>query len=174
MRQMNQDGSHGQEEAAELLSGVNAANSQFVLTEVALKTSWEAEPNEDERERHQNAFRHARSVLQAMTADRGIAGTQALTAEQALDADQRANPENPTAALADDFAARSSEYDPLEIKPAPPGHLFLPWGSPFHAPGLLSCDPGASFCALGSTFCTPTKLNLYHISTTNYFLNAQR
>ena len=39
MRQMNQDGSHGQQEAAELLSGVNAANSQFVHTEVALKTS---------------------------------------------------------------------------------------------------------------------------------------
>jgi hypothetical protein len=64
----------------------------------------------------------------------------------------------------------------LGIKPAPPGHLFVPWGSPFyapgspfHAPGLLSCDPGASFCALGSTFCTPTKLNLYHISTTNFF-----
>ena len=111
MRQMNQDGSHGQQETAELLSGVNAANFQFVLTEVALKTSWEAEPNEDERERHQNAFRHARSVLQAMKADRGRAGAQALTAEQALDADQRANPENPTAALADDFAARSSEYD---------------------------------------------------------------
>jgi hypothetical protein len=46
-----------------------------------------------------------------MKADRGRAGAQALTAEQALDADQRANPENPTAALADDFAARSSEYD---------------------------------------------------------------
>jgi hypothetical protein len=44
MRQMNQDGSHGQQETAELLSGVNAANFQFVLTEVALKTSWEAEP----------------------------------------------------------------------------------------------------------------------------------
>jgi hypothetical protein len=47
-------------------------------------------------------------VLQAMT---GRAGAQALTAKQSLDADQRANPENPTAALADDFAARSSEYD---------------------------------------------------------------
>ena len=62
MRQMNQDGSHGQQEAAELLSGVNAANSQFVLTKVALKTSWEAEPNEDERERHQNKCIPPRSV----------------------------------------------------------------------------------------------------------------
>ena len=45
MRQMIQEGSHDQQEAAELLRGVNAANSQFVLAEVALKTSWEAEPN---------------------------------------------------------------------------------------------------------------------------------
>jgi hypothetical protein len=85
---MNQDGGyHDQQEAAELLLGVNAASSQFVLTEVALKTSWEAEPDGEERERQQertNAFRHARSVLQAMTADRGRAGTQAMTAEHAL------------------------------------------------------------------------------------------
>ena len=94
-----------------MLRGVNAANSQFVLTEVVLKTSWEAEPNGAERERHENAFRHARSVLQAMTADRGRAGAQAMTAEHALDADQGANLANQTAALADDFAARSSEYD---------------------------------------------------------------
>ena len=53
----------------------------------------------------------------------------------------------------------------LGIKPAPPGHLFVPWGSPFYAPGLLYCDHGACFCALGSTFCTPTKLNLHLILT---------
>ena len=41
-----------------------------VLTEVALKTSWEAEHNGEEWERHLNTFRHARSALQAMTADR--------------------------------------------------------------------------------------------------------
>ena len=46
-----------------------------------------------------------------MTADRGRVGAQAKTAEQALNADQRANSENQTAALADDFAGRSNEYD---------------------------------------------------------------
>jgi hypothetical protein len=62
----------------------------------------------------------------------------------------------------------------LGIKPATPGHLFVPPGSPFyapgspfHAPGLLSCDHGVSFCALGSTFCTPTKIisTSYHQPT---------
>ncbi len=108
---MNQDGSHDQLEAAELLRAVNLANTQFVLTEVVFKISWKAEPNGEEWERHEKAFRPARSVLQAMTADRGRAGAQAMTAEHSLDADQRANPENQTAALADGFAARSSEYD---------------------------------------------------------------
>jgi hypothetical protein len=72
MRQMNQDGSHDQQEAAELLRGINAANSQFVLTKVALKTSWEAEPNGEEWERHENAFHHARSVLQTMIDSRPL------------------------------------------------------------------------------------------------------
>ena len=54
MRQMNQDGGYyDQQEVAELLLGVNAASSQFVLTEVALKTSWEAEPDGEERERQE-------------------------------------------------------------------------------------------------------------------------
>ena len=49
-----------------------------------------------------------------MAADRGRAGTRAMTAEHSLDANKRANPKNQTAALlADDFVARSSEYDLL-------------------------------------------------------------
>ncbi len=56
----------------------------------------------------------------------------------------------------------------LGIKPATPRQIFVPPESPFYAPGLLSCDQ-ASFCALGSTFCTPTKLNLHLISPTKFF-----
>jgi hypothetical protein len=69
----------------------------------------------------------------------------------------------------------------LGIKPATPGHLFVPPGSPFYAPGsplyapgLLSCDQGASFCALGSTFCTHTKLNLHLISPTNFVFKCSK
>ena len=73
---MNQDGGgyHDHQEAAQkLLRGVNAANSQFVITEVALKTSWEAKPDGEEWERQENAFfHHARSVLQAMTTAQSI------------------------------------------------------------------------------------------------------
>ena len=59
MRQMIQEGSHDQQEAAELLRGVNAANSQSVLTEVALKNSWEAELNGEDG----NAMRKLSTTL---------------------------------------------------------------------------------------------------------------
>ena len=47
----------------------------------------------------------------------------------------------------------------LGVKPATPGHLFVPCGLPFYSPGSPFHAPGysgASFCALGSIFCTPT------------------
>jgi hypothetical protein len=114
---------------------------------------------------------------------KGKGGKESASSSQPAKESSESKPH--TKALVDKKAKETGEsaadIRTLGIKPAPPGHLFVPWGSPFyapgspfHAPGLLSCDPGASFCALGSTFCTPTKLNLYHISTTNFFLNAQR
>jgi hypothetical protein len=128
MRQMNQDGSHDQQEAAELLRGVNAANSQFVLTEVALKTSsWEAEPNGEERERHENAFRHARSVLQAMTADRGRAGAQAMHCWE-------------------------SNLPPRGTFSCPGGATFLCPGVTFSCPGVTVLRPRGIFLCPGVNF----------------------
>jgi hypothetical protein len=46
-----------------------------------------------------------------MTEDRGRAGAHVFAAEQALDADQQEHPENPSAALAAEYAECSASYD---------------------------------------------------------------
>ena len=46
-----------------------------------------------------------------MAEDRGQAVARVIAAEQALDADQREHPENPSAALAEAYAAHSASYD---------------------------------------------------------------
>ena len=61
--------------------------------------------------------------------------------------------------------------DALGIKPANPRHFFVPPGTFLYTRGHLFMPrgyQGASFCALGSTFCTPTKLNLHLISPTKF------
>ena len=112
MSQMTRDGDQNNQLAAEdLMDQVNAANAQFVIPDSALKSSWVAEPDEEDRQRRERTFSHDRSVLQTMTADRGRAGAIAITAEQALEADQRENPERQSVTLAEEFAARSGEYE---------------------------------------------------------------
>jgi hypothetical protein len=49
---------------------------------------WEAEPDDEERERLKNDFFHARSIHRTMTEDQGQAEARVVAAEQALDADQ--------------------------------------------------------------------------------------
>ena len=65
---------------------------------------------------------------------------------------------------------RSEADTSLGIKPAPPGHLFVPRESPFCAPGSPFCAPGsplrhggAPFCALGSPFVPPHQNCTYHL-----------
>ena len=50
-------------------------------------------------------------MLCTMTEDRAQAGEKVFAAEQALDADQREHPDNPSAALAEAYAAHSASYD---------------------------------------------------------------
>jgi hypothetical protein len=97
MRHPNQEESNNQQLAEEQQTYVNEANAQLVLTEASLRRKWEAEPDDEERERQKNDFFHARSVLRTMTEDRGQAGARLNAAEQAIDADQRKNPENASA-----------------------------------------------------------------------------
>ena len=100
-----------QQVAVEQRTYVNEANAQLVLTDAALRRKWEAQPDDEERERLKNDFFHARSILRTMTEDRGQAGACVVAAEQALDADQREHPENPSNALAEAYAAHSASYD---------------------------------------------------------------
>jgi hypothetical protein len=96
MRQVNQEEeANNQQVAAEQQTYVNEASAQLVLTDAALKRKWEAEPDDEERERLKNEFFHARSILRTMTEDRGLAGTHVFAAERALDANQREHPEDP-------------------------------------------------------------------------------
>ena len=83
----------------------------MVLTDSDLKRKWEVVQDDEERERLKNEFFHARSILRTMTEDRGLAGEHVFAAEQALDADQQEHPENPSAALAEDYAECSARYD---------------------------------------------------------------
>jgi hypothetical protein len=85
--------------------------TQLVLTDAALKRKWEAEQDDEERERLKNEFFHVRSILRTMTEDRRLAGAHVFTAEQALDADQQEYPENPSAALAEAYTECSASYD---------------------------------------------------------------
>ena len=78
----------------------------MILTDAAHK--WEAEQDDEERERLKNEFFHVRSILRTMTEDRGLAGAHIFAAEQALDADRQEHPENPSAALAEAYAECSA------------------------------------------------------------------
>ena len=111
MRQVHQEIANNQQVAAELQTLVNDATAQLVLTDAALKRKWEAEQDDEERERLKNEFFHVRSILRTMTEDRGLAGARVFAAEQALDADQQEHPENPSAALAAEYAECSASYD---------------------------------------------------------------
>jgi hypothetical protein len=114
MRQSNlEGGANNQQMAEELLVHVNEATKHFVLTDESLRHKWAAGPDSDERrERQKNNFFHARSILRAMTEDRGRAAVRVTEAEQALDADQVENPENPsTTTLAEEFAKHSTHFD---------------------------------------------------------------
>ncbi len=112
VKHMIQDeGNTDQQEAAELLDNLNAANAQFVITEAALLSSWMDEPTDEERQHKENQFKHTSTVLKAMMADRAKAGALSVEAERAMDADQRANPENQSQILAEEFAERSREYE---------------------------------------------------------------
>ena len=116
MRQSNlEGGANNQQMAEELLVHVNEATKHFVLTDESLRHKWAAGPDSDERrERQKNNFFHARSILRAMTEDRGRARARVTAAEQALDADQvETNPENPSATLAEELATHSARYDLL-------------------------------------------------------------
>ena len=82
MRQVHQeDGAHNQQVAAELQTSVNEASAQLVITDAALKRKWEAEQDDEERERLKNEFFHVRSILRTMTEDRGLAGAHVFAAE---------------------------------------------------------------------------------------------
>ncbi len=111
MRQVHQEIANNQQVAAEMQTSVNDASAQLVLTDAALKRKWEAEQDDEERERLKNEFFHVRSILRTMTEDRGRAGAHVFAAEQALDADQQEYPENPSAALAAEYAECSASYD---------------------------------------------------------------
>ena len=112
MRQVDQEGGEAnQQMAAVQQTYVNEANAQLVLTDAALRRKWEAEPDEEQCEHQKNDFFHARSMLRTMTEDRGRAGADVSAAEEALDADKREHPENPSAALAEAYAAHSASYD---------------------------------------------------------------
>ena len=113
MRHVNQEEeANNQQMAVEQQTYVNEANAQLVLTNASLRRKWEAEPDDDEEhERLKNDFFHARFILRTMTEDRGQAGARVFAAEQALDTDQREHPENPSAALAEAYAAHSANYD---------------------------------------------------------------
>ncbi len=112
MRQVHQEiGANNQQAAADLQTSVNDASAQVVLTDAALKRKWEAEQDDEERERLKNEFFHVRSILRTMTDDRGRAGAHVFAAEQALDADQQEHPGNPSAALAAEYAECSASYD---------------------------------------------------------------
>jgi hypothetical protein len=111
MRQVHQEIANNQQVAAEMQATVNDASAQLVLTDAALKRKWEAEQDDEERERLNNEFFHVRSILRTMTEDRGRAGAHIFAAEQALDADQQEHPENPSAALAAEYAECSASYD---------------------------------------------------------------
>ena len=68
MRQVHQeDEAHNQQVAAELQTSVNEASAQLVITDAALKRKWEAEQDDEERERLKNEFFHVRSILRTMT-----------------------------------------------------------------------------------------------------------
>ena len=93
MRQVNQEEANNQQVAAEQQTYVNEASAQLVLTDAALKRKWEAEPDDEERERLKNEFFQAHSILRTMTEDRGLAGAHVFAAERALlDAKQREHP----------------------------------------------------------------------------------
>ena len=112
MRQVNQEeGANNQQMAAERQNDINEANAQLVLTDAALRRNWDAQQDDEERERLKNDFFHTRSMLRTMTEDRAQAGEKVFAAEQALDADQREHPDNPSAALAEAYAAHSASYD---------------------------------------------------------------
>jgi hypothetical protein len=111
MRQVHQEIANNQQVAAEMQTTVNDANAQLVLTDSDLQRKWEAVQDDEERERLKNEFFHARSILRTMTEDRGLAGAHVFAAEQALDADQLEHPENPSAALAEEYADCSARYD---------------------------------------------------------------
>ena len=97
--------------AAELQTLVNDASAQVVLTDSDLQRKWEAVQDDEKRERLKNDFFHARSILRTMMEDRGLAGAHVFAAEQVLDADQQEHPENPSAALAEEYAECSARYD---------------------------------------------------------------
>ena len=78
MRQVDQEGG-----AAVQQTYVNEANAQLVLTEAALRSKWEAESDEEQRERQKNDFFHARSMLRTMTEDRGRAAADVSAASRA-------------------------------------------------------------------------------------------
>ena len=65
MRPPNQEEPNNQQLAEEQQTYVNEANAQLVLTEASLRRKWEAEPDDEERERQKNDFFHARSFRSA-------------------------------------------------------------------------------------------------------------
>jgi hypothetical protein len=67
MRQVHQEIANNQQVAAEMQTTVNDASAQLVLTDAALKRKWEAEQDDEERERLKNEFFHVRSILRTMT-----------------------------------------------------------------------------------------------------------
>ena len=112
MRHVNQEEEpNNQQMAVEQRTQVNEANAQLVLTDASLRRKWEAEPDDEERERLKNDLFHARFILRTMMKDRGQAGARVFAAEQAFDVDLREHPENPSAELAEAYAAHSASYD---------------------------------------------------------------